>query len=360
MNRTNPNLLKTKQHFQILDGLRGIAAVAVVIYHFMEIAITDYSKNFMANGFLAVDFFFCLSGFVIGYAYDDRIEKIGIWKFFTLRLIRLHPLVIFGSILGLLAYLFDPFLAPSATYGFGKISLIFLSSILLIPYPAMPERIFNLFSFNAPSWSLFWEYVANITFAIGLYRIKKGFLTILIMIFAFGIVFINYRSGNLMGGWGGPNFWDGLVRLCYSFFAGLLIYRSNWIIKNNFGFIGISFLLILAFVMPYGKWNLVTESFAVIVYFPLIVALGAGATLSEGLKKICVFSGKISYPLYMSHYWALWMFANYLTKNKPDFTEKYSVVAFGTMSLIAFSYLVSEFFDIPIRKYLGKLLLKNT
>jgi peptidoglycan/LPS O-acetylase OafA/YrhL len=360
MNQTNPTLLKTKQHFQILDGLRGIAAVAVVIYHFMEIAITDYSKNFMANGFLAVDFFFCLSGFVIGYAYDDRIEKIGLWQFFKLRLIRLHPLVVLGSILGLLAYLFDPFVSPSATYGFGKIFLIFLSSILLIPYPAMPERIFNLFSFNAPSWSLFWEYVANIAFAIGLFRIKKSILTILTMISAFGIIYINYRSGNLMGGWGGPNFWDGFVRLCYSFFAGLLIYRSNWIIKNNLGFIGISILLTMAFVMPYGKWNLITESLAVLIYFPLIVALGAGATLSNSLKKLCDFSGKISYPLYMSHYWALWMFANYLTKNKPDAIEKYSVVALGTLLLVGFSYLVSIFFDIPLRKYLGKLFIKNT
>jgi peptidoglycan/LPS O-acetylase OafA/YrhL len=359
-NTLTPNLLKTKQHFQILDGLRGVAAVAVVIYHFMEIAITDYNKNFMAHGFLAVDFFFCLSGFVIGYAYDDRIEKIGVWQFFKLRLIRLHPLVIFGSILGLFAYLFDPFFAPFPTYGIGKIFLIFLSSIFLIPYPVMPERTFNLFIFNAPAWSLFWEYIANIAFAIGLYRIKMGFLTILTIISACGIVFINYRSGNLMGGWGGPTFWDGFVRLCYSFFAGLLIYRSNWIIKNNLGFIRIGLLLSLTFIVPYGRWNLITESLAVLIYFPLIIALGVGATLSNGLKNLCDFSGKISYPLYMSHYWALWMFANYLTANKPDRFEKYLVVALGVLLLVGFSHLVTLFFDIPIRKYLGKLLLKNT
>jgi peptidoglycan/LPS O-acetylase OafA/YrhL len=65
---------------------------------------TDYSQNFIAHGFLAVDFFFCLSGFVIGYAYDDRIGKMGVWEFFKSRIIRLHPLVIFGSVLGLLAF----------------------------------------------------------------------------------------------------------------------------------------------------------------------------------------------------------------------------------------------------------------
>src|SRR3954469_5592254 len=104
-----PSVLQTKQHFQILDGLRGIAALAVVAFHFMEWVYTDYSQNFIAHAYLAVDFFFCLSGFVIGYAYDDRAGKMSIGEFFKKRLIRLHPLVILGSVLGLLWYLFIPY-----------------------------------------------------------------------------------------------------------------------------------------------------------------------------------------------------------------------------------------------------------
>src|SRR5438270_10757692 len=114
--RRSQGILKTKQHFEILDGLRGIAALAVVIFHFMEWIFSDYTKNFIGHGFLAVDFFFCLSGFVIGYAYDNRIEKMEVKEFFKSRLIRLHPLVILGSVLGLLGFLLDPFLAPAATY----------------------------------------------------------------------------------------------------------------------------------------------------------------------------------------------------------------------------------------------------
>lgn len=164
MNTTqnNTDLLKTKQHFEILDGLRGVAAIVVVIFHFMEIAITDYSENFVGHGYLAVDFFFCLSGFVIAYAYDNRITQMTTWQFIKLRLIRLQPLVIIGSILGLLTFLFDPFSNLYAIYGFGKTALIFLYSVFLIPYPAMAERYTNLFSLNAPAWSLFWEYIANI------------------------------------------------------------------------------------------------------------------------------------------------------------------------------------------------------
>ncbi|WP_172426744.1 acyltransferase [Flavobacterium sp. ACN6] len=160
--KTNTTILQTKKHFEILDGLRGIAAFAVVVFHFMEWVYTDPSKNFIGHGFLAVDFFFCLSGFVIGYAYDDRIAKMGILNFFVSRIIRLHPLVIAGSILGLLAFLFDPFGGHLELYSTVKIILTFLCSIFLIPLPVIADRGFNLFSFNAPAWSLFWEYIAKL------------------------------------------------------------------------------------------------------------------------------------------------------------------------------------------------------
>src|SRR5688572_10257848 len=103
-----PTSVIDKPHFEILDGLRGVAAIAVVVFHFMEIAIPDPEKNFIAHAYLAVDFFFCLSGFVIAYAYDEKMAVIGIAGFIKRRLIRLHPLVIIGSVLGLLTFLFDP------------------------------------------------------------------------------------------------------------------------------------------------------------------------------------------------------------------------------------------------------------
>lgn len=229
--QNDSNLLATKQHFEILDGLRGLAAVIVVIYHFMEIAITDYNKNFLSHGFLAVDFFFCLSGFVIAYAYDTRAANISLMQFFKLRLIRLHPLVIIGSILGLLTFLFDPYSDLYAVYGFGKTLLMFLASAFLIPYPVMPERYTNLFCLNAPAWSLFWEYIANIFYILMLYRLNKKVLPVLVLLGAIAICYVALKvpNANLSGGWGGQNFWDGGVRVLYSFSAGMLVYRFNWI-----------------------------------------------------------------------------------------------------------------------------------
>ncbi|MGY4382984.1 peptidoglycan/LPS O-acetylase OafA/YrhL [Pedobacter sp. UYP24] len=355
-NLLSPDILKSKQHFAILDGLRGLAAVAVVIFHFMEWTYTDPSQNFIAHGFLAVDFFFCLSGFVIGYAYDDRIGKMGVIQFFKSRLIRLHPLIIFGSFLGLITFLFDPFGGRPELYNSGKTALIFVTSVLLIPFPVMQERAFNLFSLNAPAWSLFWEYVANIFYVLILIRISRNVLLLLTLFAAATLCFVSYRSGNLIGGWDGSSFWDGGARIFYSFLAGLAIYRFNWNIKNKLGFIGIAVLLFLAFLMPFGKWNWLSQPTVVLVYLPMLIALGAGATLTEGFKKLCVFSGKISYPLYMTHYAALWMFGNYYTSHKPAGGQLAVIVITSLILLVGFAYLVMVVYDIPVRKYLRKLL----
>ena len=352
MQKINADILKTKQHFEILDGLRGIAALAIVVFHFMEWVYSDYSKNFIGHGFLAVDFFFCLSGFVIAYAYDDRIVKMGILEFFKSRIIRLHPLVILGSVLGLLSFLFDPFGGHPELYGAGKLILIFLASVFLIPLPLMPERYFNLFSLNAPSWSLFWEYVANIFYAFILYKISRRYLILLTLLSAVALCFVSYRAGSLLGGWAGENFWDGCARISYSFLAGLLIYRSNWIIKTKLGFIGLSALLLLAFIVPGSNWNGLVEPLIVLFYFPLLISLGAGATLTSGLKKLCIFSGKISYPLYMTHYAAIWMFGNYLTSHKVGTKQLFFTITTGTILLVGIAYLIMVVYDIPIRKYL--------
>ena len=88
-------LLRSKQRYEILDGLRGVAAIIVIIFHFFELySFGNPAKQIVNHGYLAVDFFYVLSGFVIGYAYDDRWDRMSYWDFYKRRLIRLHPMVI--------------------------------------------------------------------------------------------------------------------------------------------------------------------------------------------------------------------------------------------------------------------------
>lgn len=358
--KSSTDLLKTKQHFEILDGLRGVAAIAVVVFHFMEIAVPDYNKSFIAHAYLAVDFFFCLSGFVIAYAYDNRLQKIGNSAFFKLRLIRLHPLVVIGAIIGLFAFVFDPYSNLWHSYS-SRLIIMFVTSCLMIPYAVVPERYFNLFHLNPPTWSLFWEYVINVVYAFVLVKLSKKMLAILTVISAMVLVYVSYKWRNLAVGWGvgDNNYIGGPVRVAFSFLAGMLIYRFGWIIKSKLGFIPVAALTLLAFVFPWNdKTSWIVDPVIVIVYLPLMVSLGAGAHLRNGLKKVCNFSGEISYPLYMVHYPFIWIFFSYVEKTKPDIKEMTIVIIVGTILLLALAYLVLKFVDEPIRKYLRRKFIK--
>ncbi|QNL51033.1 acyltransferase [Olivibacter sp. SDN3] len=343
--------LQSKPHYELLDGLRGVAALAIVVFHFLEFVYPDYSKNFLGHGFLAVDFFFCLSGFVIGYAYDERIRKIGIWQFFKARLIRLHPLVLLGSVLGLLGLWIDPF--ADKEYNAGTLSLIFICSVLLIPFPVMSERGFGLFGLNTPSWSLFFEYIANIFYALVLYRISRRALTILTILAALWLCWMSYCSGTLIGGWDGPSVWDGAARIAYSFPAGLLLHRSSWVFKNKLGFVSLSILLLLSFIVPYFSANWFVEALVVLFYFPLLIALGVGAECSNRIKKLCVFFGRVSYPLYMTHIPMIWVFGNYYDSYNVNTMELTLIIIAGTAFSLVLAYTVMLMYDIPIRKYLN-------
>lgn len=346
------NTSTQRQHFKILDGLRGIAAIAVVVFHFAEWVYAP-KDNLIGHGFLAVDFFFCLSGFVIAYAYDNQLEKIGVLNFIKRRLIRLHPLVVLGAVLGLIGYLFDPLSDSASNYSLTEIFTLFMCTILMIPYPVMEDKFFNLFGLNSPTWSLFWEYVANILYAFILFRLSKHFLLILTIIAAVILGYVSYHAGNLLGGWNGETFWHGGARIFFSFSAGMCIYRYNLIIKNKLGFIGLSILLLISFLLPQPSWNWLLELLVVLLYFPLIVMLGAGAKLSSRLENICDISGKISYPLYMTHYFAISLFGNYFLTQKPGNNEILLITFFGTLILIGFAYFVMTVYDTPIRKYLS-------
>ncbi|MGE5398787.1 MAG: acyltransferase family protein, partial [Ignavibacteriales bacterium] len=155
----------SKSHYQILDGLRGVAAVMVVIFHLFEaFSEGNHLKQIINHGYLAVDFFFVLSGFVIGYAYDDRWGKMTLKDFFKRRLIRLHPMIIVGMVIGAIGFYFSasPILFPQiSSVPLWKLLLVMLVGFTLLPLPAsMDIRGWaEMHPLNGPAWSLFFEYV---------------------------------------------------------------------------------------------------------------------------------------------------------------------------------------------------------
>ena len=102
----NDLCLASKPRYEILDGLRGVAAMMVIVFHCFETYIPLIGTQIINHGYLAVDFFFILSGFVIGYAYNDRWNSMTTWGFFKRRLVRLHPMVVAGTLWGAALFFF--------------------------------------------------------------------------------------------------------------------------------------------------------------------------------------------------------------------------------------------------------------
>lgn len=133
----NKVYLASKPRYEILDGLRGVAAMLVVAHHLFETYFHTAPNQPINHGYLAVDFFFVLSGFVIGYAYDDRWNRMSIWNFAKRRLVRLHPMVIFGTLIGTALFYFGncssfPFINDTPWY---MVLLVMLWAFTMIPIP---------------------------------------------------------------------------------------------------------------------------------------------------------------------------------------------------------------------------------
>lgn len=371
----------TKSHYDLLDGLRGVAALMVMWYHVFEgyaFAGGTTIENFN-HGYLAVDFFFILSGFVISYAYDDRWSKNFTMKeFFKRRLIRLHPMVIMGAVLGTITFCIQGSVQWDGTHiAISMIMLSLLCTILFIP--AMPGVGYEvrgngeMFPLNGPCWSLFFEYIGNILYALFIRRLSTKALTVLVVLLGAGLATFAITDvsgyGNIGVGWtlDGINFVGGLLRMLFPFSMGMLLSRNFKPIKVRGAFWICTAILITLFSIPYLEGsepicaNGIYEAFCIIVAFPILVWIGAsGSTTDKNSTKVCKFLGDISYPLYVIHYPFMYLFYAWLIKNQLFTFNQTWQVALGVYAWnILIAYLCLKFYDEPIRKYLAKRFLNK-
>ena len=375
---TQTTYLASKPHYEILDGLRGVAAVMVVAFHLLEAhSGGNHLTQIINHGYLAVDFFFMLSGFVIGYAYDDRWGKSLTMKdFFKRRLIRLHPMVIMGAVLGAITFCIQGSVQWDGTHiGISMIMLSLLCTIFFIP--AMPGVGYEvrgngeMFPLNGPCWSLFFEYIGNILYALFIRRLSNKALTVLVVLFgvtlALFAVFDVSGYGNIGVGWtlDGVNFIGGTLRMLFPFSMGMLLSRNFKPVKLRGAFWICTIIMIALFAVPYLEGakpfcvNGAYEVFCVIVAFPILVWLGAsGTTTDKKSTVICKFLGDISYPVYVVHYPIMYLFYAWLIKNQLYTLGETWQVALCVYALsIVLAYLCLKLYDEPVRKWLTKKFL---
>ena len=368
----------TKPHYELLDGLRGVAAILVLFYHifegfsFAEVTNGDGDGiiRVLNHGHIAVDFFFILSGFVISYAYDDRWKKMSTWQFFKRRLIRLHPMLVMGAIIGTMAFAIVGFEKwDGTTAPMGWVMTAMLLTMFMIPaVPGVPYEVRGngeMFPLNGPAWSLFFEYIGNILYALIIRRLSTRMLAILTVIL--GCLHAWFFVGNISGydmvgvGWtiDEINFWGGLVRMLFTFTIGMLLARIFKPRKIKGAFWICSIMLIALFSVPYIpsagniSINSLYEVVCIATIFPFIVWVGACGISSGKTAKINRQLGEISYPLYIVHYPIMYIFYAWLIENNIyNIEECPGAATIVVASSIILAHLCLKLYDEPIRRRL--------
>ena len=372
----NDCITHSKPHYQILDGLRGVAALMVICYHVCEgFATSPVDQNFN-HGYLAVDFFFALSGFVIGYAYDDRWDKgLTSGKFLLRRLTRLHPMVILAALTGAATFAIQGFTKWDGTVvGVWNVAMALLLTMLMIPaWPGAPHEVRGngeMFPLNGPSWSLFFEYIGNLLYMLLLRRMSTKALATLTAVL--GAAYASLDVINISGcynmglGWtlADNNLIGGFVRMMFSFSAGMLLSRIFKPLRVKRTFWLCSLLIVVLLSMPYvgsrtnepSVLNAIYECACVLVAFPLIVYLGAsGQTSGRRTGAICKFLGDISFPLYIIHYPFMYLFYNWLWSGERTTAAIVAAIAILVPACIAAAYAALRLYDIPVRARLTRM-----
>lgn len=389
MNQKNV-YLASKPRYAILDGLRGVAALVVILFHGFETYIPFFGTQHINHGYLAVDFFFVLSGFVIGYAYDDRWDRMSTWSFFKRRLIRMHPMVVAGTLFGACLFFFgesDYFSLIGGTEPW-KFFLCIVLGLLMIPAgTGLDIRGWGeTNSLNGPNWSLTFEYIGNILYAFVLRRLPTVVLGMLCVASAFLTMnlalgwdvfgFFAQPKYDVIGGWSitPDQMYVGFSRLLYPFLCGLLISRllPKFITKENpsgsplgirGGFWWASLLLVVLFAVPQiGGKSCVADGlyqvFAIVVMFPVIVLIGAGSkTTDKRSAKWCETLGNLSYPLYITHFPLMYMQMAWVSSHKDSPVWHHVVLNLGILLVaIGIAWAFLKLYDEPVRAWLKKKL----
>lgn len=368
---THTSTIEVKDHYVILDGLRGVAALMVLLFHVFDAC----SSNPIPHGYLAVDMFFVLSGFVIGYAYDDRWQHgLTIGRFFRRRLIRLHPMVLVGGLIGGLVFLIQGRTMWDGTvvsWGWTLLSLV-CCMFLLPALPGSPVEVRGFgeyFPLNGPFWSLFYEYIGNICYALLLRRLSNRWLALVSAISGAFVLQACLHNGFLGVGWTAADggWWFGFVRMLFPYTVGMLMARVFKPIRICHAFWWCSLLILAAGLMPTlsfvsAPWvNGLYDLFCTALLFPAIVWMAASdSTAKESTLRLSRLLGDISYPLYAIHYpFMLLLFGRLGFDGTPyDPHLVFTELPMALSIIIAcpiLAWLLFKCYDQPVRRWLSRV-----
>ena len=362
-----------RPRYEILDGLRGVAAVVVIWFHFFEGFATSAIDQVVNHGYLAVDFFFVLSGFVIGFAYDGRrASGMTSGSFMLRRVIRLEPMLLLGVCLGALSFAIQGCVRwDGSDVSPMLVVLSLLLGTMMIPvWPGASADIRGygeMFPLNGPSWSLFFEYLGSLLYAVWLHRLSTRSLATVVALSGAGLATVAFANmseayniglGWSLGGWG---FFGGLMRLGFSFSAGLLLSRVMRPRRIRGAFWISSVIIVAVMVCPYvgGRepsiFNAFYDTICTLIVFPAVVAIGAcGVTTDRSSTAICGFLGRISYPVYIIHYPAMYLLYAWVWRDGLSFGDVWPVCCMMFAGILIAAWAAMRYYDEPVRGWLSR------
>ena len=365
-----------KPRYDILDGLRGVAALMVLIYHVFNDAKSFFvwptPVNEFYHSFLGVDFFFILSGFVMGYAYDRQWgNSMTLGGFIRRRLIRLHPMVVMGVVLGVVAFIIQGCTRWDGTEVTTQaLMLATLLALFLIPSPTSLDVRGNTeaFPLNGPHWSLCFEYIGSLLYGLVLHRLPTKWLRLWVVCGILSIVayaLLN-EGGGIAYGWSSEpvNFMGGALRMLYAYPMGLLMARMfrerNPKPLRGHVFLFSSLVLVLLLGMPTlgDKYaDTIYQLVCLLSLFPVIIWYAARGTVSGWRQRAVSFLGRLSYPLYAVHFPLIYLYITWVGRDGHPY-EGYTHPWLLAFVILAASLLIATLtlllYDEPLRKKLSK------
>jgi peptidoglycan/LPS O-acetylase OafA/YrhL len=287
--------------FHTLDALRGIAAIGVVMFH-MNLVFAPFTAP---GGYLAVDLFFMMSGVVLSHAYEARFRAgMGTLDFMRARLIRLYPLYLLGTVLGIAVTLAS--LLGRNSQNWDPSSLLRTASLALLFLPNFSARPVNqMFPLNIPCWSLFLEILVNLLFVVFWPLLTLRRLIAVSALAGAAVGFAIVHKGSIDQGSVASSLAVGMARTVFGFSVGILIARRIRHVprgESNLRVLGVVAAVIVAITgWPEGELRAIWDAVCVLVVFPLIVYCGTIIDPGLWLRRIATFLGVTSYAVYVLH-----------------------------------------------------------
>ncbi len=346
--------------FHTLDALRGIAAIGVLLFH-MGGAFAPLAAP---GGYLAVDLFFMMSGVVLSHAYEIRFKSgMGTFDFMRARLIRLYPLYLLGTLLGIAVTLASFFGHNIQAWDHSSLARAVLLALLFLPN-FFTRPVDQLFPLNIPCWSLFFEILVNLLFVICWPLLTSRRLIGISLLMGGAVVLAIAHHGSLDQGSTAASFAVGLARTLFGFCVGILIARDIPRVHRRQSDLSVSaiaavFTIAIA-AWPQGEGRSVWDAVCVLLVFPVMVYWATVVDPSPRLRKLSTFLGVTSYAVYVLHS-PLSSVINSATRDMAGGGRLLRAPYLGLAILAVLltgCWLIDRYVDMPVRRKLNRIVPK--